>query len=70
MIEIRNINKTFKLFHRPLDRFLEAVTGRQRHTPYHALKDISFHVEPGECWVCWAAMVRVNPRCSRCSPAC
>ncbi|SOC52874.1 lipopolysaccharide transport system ATP-binding protein [Chromohalobacter canadensis] len=48
MIEIRNINKTFKLFHRPLDRFLEAVTGRQRHTPYHALKDISFHVEPGE----------------------
>lgn len=48
MIEIRHINKTFKLFHRPLDRFFEAVTGRQRHTPYHALKDISFHVEPGE----------------------
>lgn len=48
MIEIQGLNKTFKLFHRPIDRFLEAVTGKNRHTSYHALKDISFQVAPGE----------------------
>ncbi|WP_227367875.1 ABC transporter ATP-binding protein [Halomonas sp. M20] len=48
MIEIQGLNKSFKLFHRPIDRFLEAVTGKNRHTSYHALKDISFQVAPGE----------------------
>ncbi|MHB0776572.1 ABC transporter ATP-binding protein [Halomonas sp. WWR20] len=48
MIDIQGLNKTFKLFHRPLDRFLEAVTNKRRHTSYHALKDISFQVAPGE----------------------
>ncbi len=48
MIEIQGLSKTFKLFHRPLDRFFEAVTGKCRHTSYHALRDISFQVAPGE----------------------
>nr|WP_298410270.1 ABC transporter ATP-binding protein [uncultured Halomonas sp.] len=48
MIEIQGLNKSFKLFHRPIDRFLEAVTGKSRHTSYHALKDVSFQVAPGE----------------------
>ncbi len=48
MIDIQGLNKTFKLFHRPADRLLEAITGRSRHDEYHALKDISFQVAPGE----------------------
>lgn len=48
MIDIQGLNKTFKLFHRPADRLREAVTGRVRHESYHALKDISFQVAPGE----------------------
>lgn len=48
MIDIQGLNKTFKLFHRPADRLKEAVTGRVRHESYHALKDISFQVAPGE----------------------
>lgn len=48
MIRIEELNKTFKLFHRPADRLLEVVTGRMRHDTYHALKDISFSVAPGE----------------------
>lgn len=48
MIDIQGLNKTFKLFHRPADRLKEAITGRVRHDSYHALKDISFQVAPGE----------------------
>lgn len=48
MIDIQGLNKTFKLFHRPADRLKEAVTGRVRHESYHALKDITFQVAPGE----------------------
>ncbi|MEG3113676.1 ABC transporter ATP-binding protein [Salinicola sp. 4072] len=48
MIEIQGLSKTFKLFHRPLDRLFEAVTGKCRHTSYPALQDISFQVAPGE----------------------
>jgi len=48
MIDIKGLNKTFKLFHRPADRLKEAITGRVRHDSYHALKDISFQVAPGE----------------------
>lgn len=48
MIRIEALNKSFKLFHRPSDRLREAITGRSRHDTYHALKDISFSVAPGE----------------------
>lgn len=48
MINIQGLNKTFKLFHRPADRLREALTGRERHQSYHALKDVSFQVAPGE----------------------
>lgn len=48
MIEIEGLNKTFKLFQRPGDRLLEAITGRNRHATYQALQDVSFSVAPGE----------------------
>lgn len=48
MIHVHQLNKTFKLFHRPADRLKEAITGRKRHVNYHALQDITFDVAPGE----------------------
>lgn len=48
MIEVYKINKSFKLFKRPIDRLKEAVTGRQYHEIYSALKDITFNVAEGE----------------------
>lgn len=48
MISVRHLHKSFKLFAKPADRLLEAVTGRHRHTTHNALQDISFDVQPGE----------------------
>ena len=43
MIEVNDLEKTFKLYHRPADRLLEIVMRRPYHTPYHALKHISLY---------------------------
>ncbi|CAM3442903.1 ABC transporter ATP-binding protein [Halomonas lysinitropha] len=48
MIRVHDLHKSFKLFSKPADRLLEAVTGRARHTPHHALRGISFEVREGE----------------------
>jgi homopolymeric O-antigen transport system ATP-binding protein len=48
MIEVRHLEKSFKLYHRPADRLREIVYRRRYHTPHHALKDISFQVNAGE----------------------
>ena len=48
MIEVKNLEKTFKLYHRPADRLREIVMRRAYHTPYHALKCISLQVSRGE----------------------
>ena len=48
MIEVNALEKVFKLYHRPADRLREMVFRRPYHTPYHALKNISFTVKQGE----------------------
>jgi len=48
MIEVNQLCKTFRLFAKPSDRLREALGGRQRHTPHHALRDLSFRVAEGE----------------------
>lgn len=48
MISVRHLYKSFKLFAKPADRLLEAITGRHRHTTHVALEDINFEVQPGE----------------------
>jgi ABC-type polysaccharide/polyol phosphate transport system ATPase subunit len=45
----RNVTKTYRLYDRPLDRLLEGVFGGDRHRPVHALRDVSFTINPGEC---------------------
>lgn len=47
-IQIRNLSKTFKIYTKPSDLFLELLTQNPRHYAFCALKDISFDVKKGE----------------------
>jgi len=42
------LTKHYDLYPRPIDRLVEAVTRRPRHTVFPALQDVSFEVERGE----------------------
>lgn len=48
MIEVRDLHKSFRLYSKPAHRLVEALTGRARHTPHHALRGIGFRVGKGE----------------------
>ncbi|MFA5546941.1 MAG: ABC transporter ATP-binding protein [Porticoccaceae bacterium] len=48
MIEVRELQKTFKLYQRPSDRLKEILFRRSFHTRYEALRGVSFRVEDGE----------------------
>jgi len=50
VILIRNLTKTYKLYHHPMDRLREALhpLGRKYHKPFHALHHLDFTVRPGE----------------------
>lgn len=41
------LSKVYRLYASPRDRLLEALTGRQRHTPVHALRGVSATVPRG-----------------------
>ncbi|SJN12187.1 Teichoic acid export ATP-binding protein TagH [Halomonas citrativorans] len=47
-IDVQGLGKSFKLFAKPADRLREALTGKNRHTAYQALSDVSFSVAAGE----------------------
>jgi ABC-type polysaccharide/polyol phosphate transport system ATPase subunit len=42
------LSKHYDIYRRPIDRALEIVTGRPRHTVFPALQDVTFEVERGE----------------------
>jgi ABC-type polysaccharide/polyol phosphate transport system ATPase subunit len=42
------LTKVYELYPRPLDRLVEMITRRPRHTVFPALEDVSFDVERGE----------------------
>lgn len=44
VISIERISKAFQIYNRPTDMVLEALTGRQRHDLFWALKDVSLEV--------------------------
>ncbi len=48
VVSAHSLSKTYRVFNRPLDRLIEALVRRSRHTPFHALSDISFEVQRGE----------------------
>lgn len=47
-IRVVGLSKAFNRYKRPMDLLAELVTGRQKGTPFYALKDISFEVKKGE----------------------
>lgn len=49
-IDVENVSKIYRLYDKPIDRLKESVslTHKSYHRPFHALRDISFHVEKGE----------------------
>ncbi len=46
-IVVKDLCKVFRLYRRPIDRLLEAVSRRPRHRAFTALADVSFDVPPG-----------------------
>ncbi len=49
MVLVENVSKLYRLYRRPADRLRELLPGsRPLHSDFWALRDISFHVEPGE----------------------
>lgn len=50
VIELNNLSKVYKLYERPRDRLVEALSpwGQKRHKQFSALKNVSFSVNPGE----------------------
>lgn len=47
-IRVLGLSKAYKLYARPMDMLLEMMSGRPRHTEFHALRDVSFQVAKGE----------------------
>ena len=47
-IKVDRLSKTYPVYATPMDALKEVVTGRQRHTEFHALHDVSFRVRRGE----------------------
>ncbi len=51
VIEAKGVSKVFKLYNRSIDRFKETLLPfdhQVRHSPFHALDDINFHINKGE----------------------
>jgi ABC-type polysaccharide/polyol phosphate transport system ATPase subunit len=48
IISARDLSKTYKVYVRPVDRLVEALLRRPRHTPFNALRGIDFEVPKGE----------------------
>lgn len=48
VIRVRHLCKSFRVYHRPLDRLREKFTGRTLHHEHRALHEIGFDLAPGE----------------------
>jgi ABC-type polysaccharide/polyol phosphate transport system ATPase subunit len=51
MIDVQGLAKTYRIYGNPYHRWLERLpwNTRKRHREVHALRDVTFAVEPGQC---------------------
>src|SRR5437763_9740539 len=47
-VRASELTKQYDLYRRPIDRLIEMITRRPRHTVFPALQDVTFEVERGE----------------------
>ena len=47
-VSVTDIGKCYKIYATPQARLKELFLGGQRHTPFWALDDVSFQIQPGE----------------------
>ena len=47
-VRAEELSKQYSIYRRPVDRLIEAVTRRARHTIFPALQDVSFDLKKGE----------------------
>lgn len=48
ILSVRQLDKVYKVYARPIDRLLEALSRRPRHRAFEALRDVGFTLERGE----------------------
>ncbi len=48
VVSARDLSKTYRVYARPIDRLLEGLLRRPRHTPFEALRSIELEVPRGE----------------------
>ena len=48
IVSAHDLSKTYKVYARPVDRLIEGLLRRPRHTPFNALRGIDFEVPKGE----------------------
>jgi ABC-type polysaccharide/polyol phosphate transport system ATPase subunit len=48
VISVKGLSKTYLRYLKPLHLLLEVITGKPRHIPFDALKDINFEIKKGE----------------------
>ena len=47
-LAFQDLSKVYRVYPRPADRLIEAITGRPRHEPVYALRSVSGRLERGE----------------------
>ncbi len=48
VISARALSKIYRVYARPIDRLIEGLLRRPRHTPFHALRSVNFEIPRGE----------------------